>query len=75
MPLGKLSKPQIAKGFDVLEEIQAALDHKQPVAKLRELSSKFYTVIPHSFGRKLPPTIDSAETLQKKRDMLLVRSQ
>lgn len=72
MPLGKLSKPQIAKGFDVLEEIQAALDLKQPVAKLRELSSKFYTVIPHSFGRKLPPTIDTAETLQKKKDMLLV---
>lgn len=72
MPLGVLSKLQIAKGFDVLEELQNALDLGLPLTKLQELSSKFYTVIPHSFGRKLPPTINSAEVLQKKKDMLLV---
>ncbi|PIK56560.1 putative poly [Apostichopus japonicus] len=72
MPLGVLSKQQIAKGFDVLKELQNALDLGQTVTELQELSSKFYTVIPHSFGRKLPPTIDSTEVLQEKKYMLLV---
>lgn len=73
MPLGKLSKTQIAKGFEVLEEIESALKEK-PVSKTKiyDLSSKFYTVIPQDFGRQRPPPIDDEETLQKKYDMLIV---
>ena len=41
-------------------------------SKLSELTSKFYTIIPHDFGRRVPPVIRDAETLQKKFDMLLV---
>ncbi|XP_073501215.1 protein mono-ADP-ribosyltransferase PARP3 [Phyllobates terribilis] len=72
MPLGKLSKAQIAKGFDALEDLQAALDQKAGKAKLSELSSRFYTIIPHNFGRQTPPVISSLEVLQAKKDMLLV---
>ncbi|XP_075688565.1 protein mono-ADP-ribosyltransferase PARP3 isoform X1 [Rhinoderma darwinii] len=72
MPLGKLSKAQIAKGFDALEELQAALDRKAAKKNLSELSSRFYTIIPHNFGRQTPPIIDSLEVLQAKKDMLLV---
>lgn len=90
MPLGKLSKAQIAKGFEVchyglgygkdklytyfqaLEAIEAALKSSTAGSKLAELTSKFYTIIPHDFGRKVPPVIRDAETLQKKFDMLLV---
>ncbi|XP_022104043.1 poly [ADP-ribose] polymerase 3-like [Acanthaster planci] len=74
MPLGKLSKAQLAKGFEALEEIETAINSKASNKKLQELSSKFYTVIPHSFGRKLPPTISTQETVQNKKDMLLVLS-
>ncbi|KAM6169467.1 protein mono-ADP-ribosyltransferase PARP3 [Rhynchocyon petersi] len=73
MPLGKLSKQQIAKGFEALEALEAAL--KNPAAggpSLEELSSHFYTVIPHNFGRTRPPPINSPEVLQAKKDMLLV---
>jgi poly [ADP-ribose] polymerase len=74
MPLGKLSKTQIAKGFEVLEEIEAELKKAKPSNKiLTDLSSKFYTVIPQDFGRQRPPTISETETLQKKYDMLIVR--
>ena len=74
MPLGKLSKTQIAKGFEVLEEIEEELKKTKPAnAKLQEISSKFYTVIPHDFGRNRPPTISDCETLQKKYDMLTVK--
>lgn len=71
MPLGKLSKGQIAKGFEVLDEIEKVLD-KNSKAGLNELSSKFYTVIPHDFGRRIPPVINTLEMLRAKMDMLLV---
>ncbi|XP_005410388.1 PREDICTED: poly [ADP-ribose] polymerase 3 isoform X2 [Chinchilla lanigera] len=73
MPLGKLSKQQIARGFEALEALEEAL--KAPgdgSPSLEELSSHFYTVIPHSFGRSRPPPINSPELLQAKKDMLLV---
>ncbi|XP_041348360.1 protein mono-ADP-ribosyltransferase PARP3-like [Gigantopelta aegis] len=73
MPLGKLSKIQIAKGFEVLEKIEDELKKSKPNNKtLMELSSKFYTVIPHDFGRMVPPVINTSESLQKKMDMLAV---
>lgn len=74
MPLGKLSKQQIARGFEALEALEVAL--KAPAhsgLSLEELSSHFYTVIPHNFGRNRPPPINSPELLQAKKDMLLVR--
>ena len=36
------------------------------------LTSKFYTVIPHSFGRRVPPVLDTQTKVQVKREMLLV---
>lgn len=72
MPLGKLSKSQIAKGFEVLEEIEEALKAGKKGANLTELTSRFYTLIPHDFGRSRPPIIADHETLRKKMDMLLV---
>lgn len=76
MPLGKLSKQQIAKGFEVLEELEAALQEQHPQAAcLEDLSSRFYTIIPHNFGRARPPPINSPQLLRAKKDMLLVRCQ
>lgn len=72
MPLGKLSKVQIAKGFEVLEEIEAAMNQKGGKKLLEELSSKFFTTIPHNFGRNRPPTIDTKEIVEQKKEMLMV---
>ncbi|CAJ1051003.1 protein mono-ADP-ribosyltransferase PARP3 isoform X2 [Xyrichtys novacula] len=73
MPLGKLSKVQIAKGFDVLEEIEAAMNRKTgKSAALEELSSKFYTIVPHNFGRNRPPAINDKEIVDQKKEMLMV---
>ncbi|NXM16771.1 PARP3 polymerase, partial [Ploceus nigricollis] len=73
MPLGKLSKQQIARGFEALEELEAALREQPPQAtRLEELSSRFYTIIPHNFGRARPPAINSPDLLRAKKDMLLV---
>ncbi|XP_012504826.1 PREDICTED: poly [ADP-ribose] polymerase 3 [Propithecus coquereli] len=73
MPLGKLSKQQIAQGCKALEALEEALrDPTDSGRSLEELSSHFYTVIPHNFGRNRPPLINSPEILQAKKDMLLV---
>ena len=58
--------------MQALEAIEEALGNKSSRSKLSELSSKFYTIIPHDFGRRIPPVIDNAEHLQKKFDMLTV---
>jgi poly [ADP-ribose] polymerase len=62
--LGKLSKSQIAKGFGILESIRDELK-KTKLNKLNELSSQFWTTIPHAFGRNRPPVLDSEEKIQK----------
>lgn len=72
MPLGKLSKQQIAKGFEALEEIEESMKSAQGRNQLEEMSSKFYTCIPHNFGRMRPQVIDTPDLVQAKKDMLLV---
>merc|ERR1712137_336258 len=73
MPLGQLSKPQIERGYDVLKNLKKELDKGSANRHvLEQLSSKFYTNIPHAFGRRPPQVLDSAELVQKKMDMLAV---
>jgi len=71
-PLGKLSKGQIKRGYKALraiaQEINRQADPSVPNdrVKLTNLSSQFYTVIPHDFGMNLPPPIDSRKRLSRK---------
>eukprot|EP00727_Mastigamoeba_balamuthi_P014275 m51a1_g9470 hypothetical protein (661) ;mRNA; f:574726-577270 len=68
-PLGKLTKEQIRKGYLVLQKIEHEIARANRDA-LQALSSEFYTLIPHNFGRVRPPVIGDAETLKKKMQML-----
>jgi len=70
MPLGKLSKAQIGKGLAALIEVEEALKNKASRDTIAELSSKFFTLIPHNFGRTKPPILDSA-ALRTKKDVML----
>lgn len=70
MPLGKLTVEQINKGVDVLKIIEEALKTAStPREDLDRMSSKFYTTLPHDFGRRKPPTIDNCNMLQRSYDM------
>jgi poly [ADP-ribose] polymerase len=71
MPLGQLTKAQVQKGYQVLEELEDAIQASS-ARLITDLSSRFYTLIPHAFGRRVPPPIDTPELLQKKYDMLNV---
>jgi len=62
------------KGYDILEEIVALFKKSDnpPKSQLSEICSRFYTIIPHNFGMKLPPVISTKEELQQKLDLLEV---
>ncbi|KAG0240938.1 Poly [ADP-ribose] polymerase 2 [Actinomortierella wolfii] len=74
MPLGKLAKATIHQGYGVLKKIAEEIDNKEfafrDQHRLAALSSEFYTVIPHSFGRRTPPVINTSEALKRKLEML-----
>ena len=46
---------------------------KKAAKNLQELTSRFYTLIPHDFGRQRPPIISTLENVREKMDMLMVR--
>ncbi len=71
MPLGQITKSQVQKGYQVLEELETAISSKK-TKPINDLSSRFYTLIPHAFGRHVPPPINTIELVQKKFDMLNV---
>eukprot|EP00180_Rhodochaete_pulchella_P000519 Plantae.Rhodophyta-Rhodochaete_pulchella.ctg13706.p1 GENE.Plantae.Rhodophyta-Rhodochaete_pulchella.ctg13706~~Plantae.Rhodophyta-Rhodochaete_pulchella.ctg13706.p1 ORF type:complete len:215 (+),score=28.96 Plantae.Rhodophyta-Rhodochaete_pulchella.ctg13706:977-1621(+) len=80
MPLGQLSQEQVQRGVDVLQQLEEVLKSSSTQSassvqlELQTLSSRFYQVIPHSFGRKRPPAIDSEAKLREKYDMCDVSS-
>ncbi|PIN07214.1 NAD(+) ADP-ribosyltransferase [Handroanthus impetiginosus] len=51
LPLGKLSKSTILRGYDVLKRIADVIGQADR-STLAQLSGEFYTVIPHDFGFK-----------------------
>jgi poly [ADP-ribose] polymerase len=71
MPLGSLSKEQIKKGYSVLKQISEILDSGKSNhhTALRDLSSEFYTLIPHVFGMSVPPVIRDKVMLKQKLEM------
>jgi len=72
MPLGKLSKKQIQEGYQTLKSIEKELENSRPNStELQRLSSDFYTLIPHAYGRgTVPPVIRTVEMLKMKMQML-----
>jgi len=70
LPLGALSQAQIAKGFSVLEELEAAINNNARKSRLEDITSEFYTLIPHAFGRSRGPVLDTIEKVQDKYEIL-----
>lgn len=71
MPLGKLSKATILKGYESLKRIAAVLEGSAQ-GSLEQLSSDFYTVIPHDFGFQKMRSfiIDTHAKLKRKLEMV-----
>ncbi|XP_019089234.1 PREDICTED: poly [ADP-ribose] polymerase 2-like [Camelina sativa] len=71
LPLGKISKSTISKGYEVLKRISEVIDRFDR-KRLEELSGEFYTVIPHDFGFKKMSqfVIDTPQKLKQKIEMV-----
>lgn len=78
LPLGKLSKATVTRGFQALKNLSELLDdaslatnYNLPVAAATEhLSNLYYSLIPHSFGRDRPPVIVSTHQLKQEIELL-----
>ncbi|OLN89070.1 Poly [ADP-ribose] polymerase 2 [Colletotrichum chlorophyti] len=79
LPLGKLSKTTILRGFQALKDLSALLNdsslatskyHSSVAAATEQLSNLYYTLIPHAFGRNRPPVISTGDMLKKEVDLL-----
>ncbi|XP_012082790.1 poly [ADP-ribose] polymerase 2 isoform X2 [Jatropha curcas] len=71
LPLGKLSKSTILKGYEVLKRIANVIGTANK-PQLEQLSGEFYTVIPHDFGFKKMRdfVIDTPQKLKHKLEMV-----
>jgi poly [ADP-ribose] polymerase len=72
LPLGKLSKGTIARGFQALKELSVLLDNTDAAsrAEVERLSNHYFSVIPHAFGRQRPPVIRDNDALKKEIELL-----
>ena len=71
LPLGQLDKETVMEGYKYLREIEKVLSGKVK-GDLADLSSKFYTYIPHNFSMKHMSnfTIKTHEILKQKLDLI-----
>jgi len=79
LPLGKLSDSTLKKGFQLLKDISTVLTDpsiamtKYGVSQsqvLLSLTSDYYTVIPHNFGRRAPPVINNVAQLKLEAELI-----
>ncbi|KAF8954823.1 poly polymerase catalytic domain-containing protein [Flammula alnicola] len=79
LPLGKLAKSTILNGFAALKTLAEVIQN--PVgdrakeyggarAACEHLSSAYYSIIPHDFGRQRPIVIDNSDHLKKELDLV-----
>ncbi|KDQ10244.1 hypothetical protein BOTBODRAFT_136978 [Botryobasidium botryosum FD-172 SS1] len=77
LPLGKMSKSTILKGFAALKELSEVIEDATKAAAFgglgpacAELSNRYYSVIPHVFGRRQPTVINSMALLKKELELV-----
>lgn len=71
MPLGKLSKSQLTNAMSTLKEISNLIViQPMQINKLTAACNKFYSLLPHNFGKSRFPLISTEEVVAKKNEML-----
>ncbi|KAI0770930.1 poly polymerase catalytic domain-containing protein [Trametes elegans] len=79
LPLGKLAKSTILNGFAALKTLSEVIaqpngDAVEPFGNFRsaveELTGRYYSIIPHVFGRDRPIVIDNIDRLKKELELV-----
>ncbi|GIY43131.1 poly polymerase 2 [Caerostris extrusa] len=69
-PLGKLTLKQVQEGYVALNKVAVVLAAGGKGSALINACNDFYTKIPHNFGMKVPPLIQSQNDIDEKLKML-----
>ncbi|KAI0935474.1 hypothetical protein AcV5_003891 [Taiwanofungus camphoratus] len=79
LPLGKLAKSTILNGFAALKKLSEVLAQPDGDAAkqmggfhsaVEELTGRYYSIIPHVFGRNRPTIIDDMATLKRELELV-----
>lgn len=70
MPLGKLSKKQLQEAYSTLYMLESYTRADNAQAQLVGLSNKFFTLVPHNFGLRTAPVLDTLAKIQEKSEMI-----
>ena len=72
MPLGKLSKENIKKGYNILKKLHEELEGNKKSAVIEDLTNDFYSFIPHDVGFRNMGAfmLDSVKKVKEKLEML-----
>lgn len=70
LPLGKLSKSTITRGFQALKTLSECLNNPSRAGECEQYSDLYYSLIPHAFGRNRPPVIRSTDLLKREIELL-----
>ena len=70
-PLGKITVEQIRAGYNALKQISECVEREDTKGKEHvEACNLFYTRIPHEFGFRKPPLIETQQQIKKKLELL-----
>lgn len=79
LPLGKLSERTLKNGYSILKELsELMLDHSLAVSRYgttfinaaEALSNRYFTTIPHVFGRNRPPILSTGPLIKKEVELI-----
>lgn len=70
MPLGKISRKQLEEAYSVLNKLDNLITEGADRSAFIGASNKFFSLVPHSFGMRAAPVIDSVEAIKSKREMI-----
>ncbi|ROW01882.1 hypothetical protein VMCG_05573 [Cytospora schulzeri] len=70
LPLGRLSKATIMRGFQTLKDLSETIDNPAGRYPVEDLSNLYYSLIPHNFGRNRPPVINNQATVKREIELL-----
>ncbi|PSR81251.1 poly polymerase catalytic domain-domain-containing protein [Coniella lustricola] len=72
LPLGKLSKATILRGFEALKEISNMIANPNTASHgaVEDFSNLYYSLIPHVFGRDRPPVLRTETMLKREIELL-----
>ncbi|KUI59802.1 Poly [ADP-ribose] polymerase 2 [Cytospora mali] len=70
LPLGKLSKATIMRGFQALKDLSDAIESPTGPNSIESLSNLYYSLIPHNFQRNRPPVIRHQANVKRELELL-----